>query len=294
MSPGQGVARFQVALLMSMFATTALAQTPARNPPAKDVIFDVTSVKESSPQSLGSGIPQWSGDRLTVIGTTLRGLILRSYPGYGVDRLAGEPTWVTSTRFDIRATVSNPALVQTEAQRVRALRALLEERFGLVTSTEVRDASVYALVNAHADGRLGPGLRRSQLACGDPARLPARVRIGQPISLPRSDQRPACGMSGRDGLLVAGNVTVEVIPQFLLGRADRLVIDRTGLTEAFDVVLAYSATPGFLPNAGAPDSGQDGPSLFTALEEQLGLKLQPTTAPLEFLVITRVAPPAPD
>ena len=282
----------RVALLIALLATTSSAQTPPTRS-GKGVTFEVTSVKVSTLPP-GFSRPQWSGERLTVIGATLEGLILLSHPEYRIDRLVGGPTWVRSTRFDIRATVSDPAMVSTEAQRQQAIRALLEDRFGLILTNEVRDAPVYELVKARNDGRLGPGLRSSQLACGDPGRIPARVGIGQPISLPGPEQRPACGMSGGDGVLVAGNVTIGVIPSFLLSRADRVVIDRTGLTENFDVVLTYSSTAGFRPEAGAIDSGQNGPSIFTALEEQLGLKLQPTRTPLEFLVITRVEQPAPD
>ena len=117
---------------------------------------------------------------------------------------------------------------------------------------------------------------------------------GVPVAAPRlPDGRPACGARGdASGRVMAGGVDMKMLAQNLSSQVDRLVVDRTGLTGAYDFDLDFA--PDLAGRGAPPDSATavtDRPSLFTALEEQLGLKLQPQRAPIDVLVIDRVTPP---
>lgn len=175
------------------------------------------------------------------------------------------------------------------------LRALLSERFALTTHRETRTLPVYALVRASENGQLGPELRRSSLDCE--AATPGQPRQPPPTSDPA---RPTCGMRIGPGQMVVGGTPVSQLTTVLSQFVQRLVIDRTELRGPFDLHLSW--TPERLLPPGPPPPGApplppvdpNGPSIFAALQEQLGLKLEPQQAPLEVVVIDRVEQPAAD
>jgi uncharacterized protein (TIGR03435 family) len=152
------------------------------------------------------------------------------------------------------------------------LRTLLEDRFKLKTHRETRQLFVYALVLDRKDGRLGPPLRRSVVDCV--ARSEA-ARVGTPGPAPPRD-RPACGVRFGAGALSASGFSLVNLAGTLSTNVGRVVLDRTGLTGDFDVELQW--TPHRVPLAGDasanPALSPDGPSIFTALQEQLGLRLE--------------------
>ena len=157
------------------------------------------------------------------------------------------------------------------------LRSLLEDRFRLSAHRETRDLPIYALVLARADGRLGPRLRQTTSDyCAK--RFEAAGKGGDTPAPPGS---PVCGISGSGNELTAGAFPINEFARFLAGRSGRIVVDRTGLTGVWDFDLKWSP-----PNAPNPDP--DRPSIFTALQEQLGLRLDATTGPVEVLVIDRL------
>jgi len=161
------------------------------------------------------------------------------------------------------------------------LRSLLEERCALVAHYEQRELPLYALVLARRDGSLGPKLRRRTTPC-----VPADTLNGFPV---RRTER--CGGRVQPGWMQANGGTIDNIAygisQFVPD-VERIVVDRTGLVGFFDVELTWSDLP-----PGAPARG-DLPSLFTALEEQLGLKLEPTKGSVDVLVIDHVEKPTPN
>ena len=165
------------------------------------------------------------------------------------------------------------------------LRSLLEDRFRLSAHRETRDLPIYALVLVRADGRLGPRLRQTTSDyCAK--RLEAAGKAGD---TPIPTGSPVCGMrpGGSGNELTAGALPMNEFARFLALNTGRIVVDRTGLTGVWDFDLKYSP-----PNA--PNSDTDRPSIFTALQEQLGLRLDATTGPVEVLVIDRVEPLIPD
>ena len=199
-----------------------------------------------------------------------------------VFQVTGGPDWIDFDRFDIvgRGPEGTP-----NAIRPAMLRGLLANRFRLVTHTETRDQPVYALVLARRDGRLGPQLKRSPRPYASPgtAAVPG--------------QTTSCGVdesvNGGIGTITTWGVPMDRIAAALSNAAvNRMVINRTGLEGGFDVEQLRFAPEGFgIAPANRPDAA---PSIFTALEEQLGLKLEPARGPVPFVVIDSVHPPTPD
>jgi len=141
---------------------------------------------------------------------------------------------------------------------------------------------IHALVLARHDGRLGPRLRRpTSDYCARQAEAAAKPGYIRP------EGGPVCGIRGNQTQLAAGSFSLRAFAGFLSGEAQRVVVDRTGLTGVWDFELQWSP-PGTLN----PDP--DRPSIFTALQEQLGLRLDATTGPVEVLVIDRVEALIPD
>jgi uncharacterized protein (TIGR03435 family) len=177
-----------------------------------------------------------------------------------VSELPGAPAWVHTDRYDVIATFEGSPGREATTQM---LRALLAERFRLAVHYEKHDRPVYALVVARP-GRLGPGLVRSTRDC--------------------SAKESGCGMSLGGGVLRATGQPLSIIRS--AGRPDgRLIIDKTGLTGRYDFTLRYTMQPG---------PSDDTPIIFTAVEEQLGLKLVPDVAPLDVLVVDRIERPTED
>ena len=270
-----------LALVLSLIAcvgTLSARQAPSRSDGAS---FELTSVKRNVSGSENAGIRNQPNGSFTGTNVTLRPFIARAYE-VRVFQVTGGAPWIDFDRFDIvgRGPDGTPT-----AMRPAMLRGLLADRFKLRTHTETREQPVYALVLARPDGRFGPQLKRSPLPCGSPG--PAVV----------AGQTALCGVDGSVNSGV-GTITTWGTPMDRIAAAlanyavNRFVINRTGLDGGFDVVGLRFMAEGFdLPAANRPD---DVPSIFTALEEQLGLKLEPARGPVPFVVIDSVQPPMPD
>jgi len=260
-------------------------------PPATPT-FEAASVKaNTSGDGRTGGV--LVGGRFSMTNETLWRLVGEAYAtseALARFQIVGGPDWINTDRFDVEAVAQSP-LAREQARLM--LRALLSERFKLAAHTERRDLPVYALVAARTDGKLGPQLRRSTTDCAAPADRPQ----------PQAPNQPApCVMGFGFGRLAANGLTISQLATVGLSRAvGRIVVDRTNLTGPFDWTLVW--TPDNLPPR-APGTPADqpllvngiaidpnGPPLFTALQEQLGLKLEPTRGPVEVLVIDRVEHP---
>ena len=206
----------------------------------------------------------------------------------------GGPGWIDKQHFDIEARAEgNPS---NEQERLM-LQSLLEDRFKLMLHHETRQLPIYALVLS-SPGKTGPQLipHSSDAKCNDP------VAEG-PLSPPKpGEPMPAyCGgffMNAQPGdLRETGNkITMDMLVSFLNQSVDRTV-NRTGLSGAFDFTLQFAPElgPGSQPGSGtsSPDPSA-APSLFTALQEQLGLKLESTRGPVDVVVIDNVQEPSPN
>ena len=147
-------------------------------------------------------------------------------------------------------------------------RNLLADRFTLIAKRETRQVPVYDLVRVRADGRLGPQLRTSANDC-------AAAKAAAPV----------CGATDSRGRITLEAARWENFPRILSLPAGRFIVDKTGITGAVDLQLTYTPEE---PPAGAQS---DSPSLFTAIQDQLGLRLEPGRAPIEVLVIYSAEPP---
>jgi uncharacterized protein (TIGR03435 family) len=166
------------------------------------------------------------------------------------------------------------------------LRALLADRFKLVVHTETKSESIWALVLARRDGKLGPNLRPASVDC---AALRANAQPGE---------RSPCGdlgsMAGVTGKMSARGMGLDVLVRALSREAGRQVVDRTELSGNFDWDLAFTPQP-FLERSfdrdRFPPIDPSGPSVFTAVQEQLGLKLESRKGEGSVLVIDHVEHP---
>ena len=225
--------------------------------------FEVASIKPSRP---GTGFSSsLDPAQFTCSAINLLGLILSTYPDISPSRVSGGPAWLTTEYWDVAAKLP-PNMPTSEKELNRKtelmLQTLLADRFRLLVHREKRDQQVYALVRAKDGLKLKPS---------------------------SAGQFSAKFVSGRYEFR---NTSMEGLAEWLyspLGSrqpADRLVIDMTGLKGSFDFTLEWA------PVSVQPDPTATGPSLFTALEEQLGLKLQPQRSAAEFLVIDHAERPS--
>lgn len=253
-----------------MASATAGAQAPA---------FDAVSIKVNRSGDQGSRFGGRPGG-IIVTNNTLRSII-RNVWNLNALQIVEGPAWIDSDRFDIVATApGNP----TRDQVVAMAKAMLAERFKLVVHNESRPLPVYALVMARPDGRLGPNLRRSTANC-DLSTTPGAPPTPPPPPEPLAGQTiSACGTNTAPGILRAGGIQLEAFTRNMAGAAGRIIVDKTGLTGRFDMVMTF--------NQDAANTAPDLPTLFAAVQEQLGLKFEAQTAPVDVLVIDSAEKPS--
>lgn len=268
---------------ISVLAPVGFAQLPATpgqeaNAPA----FEVATIKPSNPESRGSGF--WiNDDSIELTHLPVKILLQFAYdlsPG-SADQIINAPEWIGSTRFDIKAKedaqlakrISRlPEAEQLATQR-QMVQALLAERFQLKVHHETRDLRVVALTVAKGGAKLTESKPDSQSASGS--------------------QNTWTGLRSSKGKIEGRGATIKMLVGMLSPKPEiggRLVVDETGLTGKYDFELNWSPE-----NPGAQDeSDAAGPSLFAALQEQLGLKVEPRKAPVDCIVIDHVEMPSKD
>jgi uncharacterized protein (TIGR03435 family) len=277
-------------------AAVTLAAQSASVQAAPRVEFDVASVKLHTGDTGGPrGISFSPSGRFAWNQMTLKELLPSAYAELSFKQMAGGPAWIGTQRFDIAAT-SADALNEvspdgTPRGLFTRLRTLLEDRFQLKTHIEQREGPVYALQAATTPIVMGPSLRATDINCEVVIRELAEKR---PAPTPEGQMRP-CALRVSPGQIVGHAMTMAQLVDALAGPAGRPVVDRSGLTRSYDLTLKWAPEfpAGTLIN-GAPPPPSDGPSLFTAIREQLGLKLEATRAPVPVLVIDSVRMPTPD
>ncbi len=263
-----------IAAALAMSAASGRAQAPTLR-------FDAAAVHENRSGDTAVQFDIQPGGRFSTTNAPLSDIVKIGLAlGVGSVPLEGLPAWAAATRYDITAKADGEP---TRDEILRMLRTLLVERFGLVFHAEARDTAVYLLVPSRPDRTPGPRLRRAVVNC---AELMAATQKGAP--LPPSN-RILCGRTLRDGTMMGGGLSMQAIADSLERYAERRVLDRTGLEGDWDFDLTFAE---LLP-ADAP-ARADTPTLVTALPEQLGLKLEPSRAPIQVTVIDRLERPATD
>jgi bla regulator protein blaR1 len=259
--------------------------------------FAVTSVKPNT-SGMSGGTSRNLPDGFTATNFTLWRLTRNAY-GLQDPQLIGGPDWFNTDHFDVEAKLEATAPT-TPAVRQQMMRALLHDRFKLRAHTETREVPVYGIVFARADRSLGPTIKPGNEAdCAKPEAAPVMAPPGG-----RGRGGPlGCGATqfGPGGIIARG-ITIQRLAENLSGlpgltNIDRIVLDRTGLTGTYDFELKWTTRPpGVPPGPGAPPAAAalDDVSSFTALQDQLGLKLEPQRAPLPVLVIDSAERPEPN
>ncbi len=236
--------------------------------PATQSTFEVASVKPSPLDAPGMFIRPLPGGSLRVSGASLRNLISLAYDVRPF-QISSSSQWLDTERYDIDAraaafdanTPTDPAKPSQDRHKIlESLKSLLADRFQLTLHTETREQPVYALL----------------------------VNKGGPKIQESTDPRGLIRKMGR-GTLKGQAVKLEMLALNLSNELGRRVIDKTGLGGKYDFELKWEPR-----QAAEPDLSADpeGPSIFTALQEQLGLRLEPAKGPVEVLVIDRAQKPS--
>ena len=235
--------------------------------------FEVASVKPLKPDSDAGGGGFFPGGRFAVSGATVQELVRLAY-GVADYQILNAPGWATTEKYVIDARAGDGAPTRQEV--LRMLQSLLADRFKLVVHSDSREMAAYVLEMARLDKSLGNQLRRSTIDCSTAA---ARERAR--AALPRGRRACATYMDGSSFL--ADGVEFTTLTTLMSSSLQAPIDDRTGLKGLFDWELRWSR-----------DLGKEGPSLLVAVEEQFGLRLRPTRAPVSILVIESLERPTPD
>jgi len=281
-----------VAAFASPLASSGLslrAQTPAAA-----TAFEVASVK---PNKTGDGrvmVGMAPGGRFTATNVPVRLLLRQAYDVQDF-QIVGAPDWLNTDRFDISAKAPEDGNFTGEQMRPM-LRSLLEERFKVKVHAETREMAIYSLVKARSDGKLGSALTPAAVDC----RAARGRRGGGPPPPLTPGQRPECGMMIGIGRMNAGGMPMSELARTLSQQVGRVVLDKTGLTGGYDFELNYApesrTVVGAPPQLNGAEVAVDpnAPTLFTALQEQLGLKLESERGPVDVVVIDNIAQPMAD
>ncbi|HUB51984.1 MAG TPA: TIGR03435 family protein [Terracidiphilus sp.] len=264
--------------------TEMISQSPqapgATQPQAPPPAFEVATIKTSKPDPEQS-MMMFTADGVSITGIPLA-MIIREAFNVEDDHIIGEPSWAKSSRFDIEAKVAPDDAPKLKGlstpQRKIMLIGLLTDRFGLKYHHETRDLPVYELVIAKG------GVRMSPAKVQDPAQARHMMMFGGP------------------GKIESTSMKTSALAHVLSMQLRRTVIDKTGLTGQYDFTLTFAPDEGAAAMAGPADGspatnsdngdGSTAPSLFTAVEEQLGLKLESAKGPEDVIVIDQIAQPS--
>jgi uncharacterized protein (TIGR03435 family) len=279
---------------------------------AQPLVFEVASVKRNKSSDAFISMGMQPGGRLTMINVPVRQLIVRAYQVQPFQVLGG-PSWITSDRFDITAKAPGDASPQ---QMNAMLEALLADRFKLKVRRETRQSDVYRLVKARADGKLGDAIKPAAVECNvgrgragaagpgttaAPPPGPAVARFGGPAG--PGGAPPPCRFMIAPGRFEVMGQSISAFASTIANQLGRPVLDETGLTGSYDFTLTFMpdsggrGMPPGVPPPGAPELppiDPNAPALPTALQEQLGLRLESGKGPVEMIVIDSIEQPTED
>jgi uncharacterized protein (TIGR03435 family) len=269
-----GAVLLALAGMLLLFAPALHAQPcSGASPVAKTMRFDVVSIKRDKTDHMGPAIVHSApdSDTMTLVNMSLHLMIGTAYELPLHDQIIGLPNWADSETYDMEGKVSGeraPAFRKLlPMQRNPMLQSVLADRFHMACHFETRTLPAYALVVAKG----GPKLTEVE-----------------PVILPGGPKDPG-GVSTQRNIIAATAAPISLLLTVLQQRLGRAVVDRTGLSGRYTFKLNWTPDSASAPNAPDPNSG---PSIFTAVHEQLGLKLEGTRAPVQVLVVDHVERPA--
>lgn len=282
-----------VGLLGALGVSLAAGATSARAQQASTPShFEVVSIKPNRSGAVPSGFRVTPGGRVEWTNTTLRALIRMGYQRFGFDprEVVGGAAWIDADRFDVIATAERPPQTRADGfpeELLAMIRALLEDHFKVQVHNDRRDAAIYSLVLARPGQPIGSALRSVPDACVD------AMKVMADKTPPKGP--PPCSFGSAGGKLIGTGVTMTMIANVLSSYVGRLVENRTELAGSFDFELTFdpSSAPTAPPSAqfGPAQRDDAAPALFTALQEQLALKLDSTRGSVDVLVVDAAQPP---
>src|SRR5688572_1298678 len=263
--PGRNVmtpSRFALAIV-PLLASSIGAQMPAS--------FEVASIKRNLSTDAGGGSLILPEGKFTASNVPLVLLLDVAY-GIPPERVVGGPSWTRTDRYNVDARVGGKL---DPDDLPRFMQNLLRDRFKLKARVEKRDTDVYALVVARSSGGLGPAVRPATFDCTN------METAKKGLATVSADGIPGCGERRSAGRFLTGGITLDSLVDVLTRASGRPVINRTNIDGRFDLRLEWAAEP----------RSPDRVSIFTALQEQLGLRLESQRMPMDTLVIDDVQRP---
>jgi uncharacterized protein (TIGR03435 family) len=261
------------AVILLTASPAAIAQT------ADHPVFDVASVKPNVSGAAGGSVRIHPGGRLVAQNAPLRLLIGAAYDVRDF-QLFGGPGWVNSEHYDIEAKAQNDA--PAEEMISQMLRSLLADRFHLIVHRETRELPVYRLSVAKGGNKLQPAI-----GGGCTPMIPPP----NPTQIDPATFRPCGGFNTTTGMMRGGSVAMARFAIALSRILGRTVTDETGLGGSYDVNLRWTPDETQALQTPQPVVDSTAPSLFTAIQEQLGLRLESGKGPVEVLVIDQAEKP---
>jgi uncharacterized protein (TIGR03435 family) len=255
--------------------------------------FDVASIKVHPPDPGGnfsSSMRTLPNGQVVMTNMTIRTIIGRAYPSRGSNQVIGLPDWAGDQHYDV-VVKANRAVSREEQEQM--WRTLLADRMKLQAHYESREEASFDLVFARADKRLGPKMKPSTCT-------PSPPPAAGSAPLPPPTTGPPTGaevMARCAGFLWTGNnifaprSTIGQIASFLRSGAGRIVVDKTGLEGFYDVEFSYSTPQLATSDTATAANPTDAAEFFTAVQEQLGFKLEPSKTQVEVLVIDHLERP---
>jgi uncharacterized protein (TIGR03435 family) len=266
-------------VLSVIFASAVVFTQTISEPTAQ---FEVASIRKNTRSEGAPTVAFQPGGRFVMMNAPVSLLIGFAHPRPNL-RIQNAPQWVHRESYDITAKASGEP---TKAEMEAMLRSLLVQRFSFRAHWEEKEVDAYDLVLARADGRLGRGLRRVDVDCDARAAAARAGRQLDPLPPSQNGLSP-CFVRAMDGAMLSGGYPLRGVAEQMEFIARRPVIDRTGLEGFYEVTLKYRPGP---PEAESQPG--DLPILFTAIQEQLGLKLQSSRAIISTIVIDRIDQPS--
>jgi uncharacterized protein (TIGR03435 family) len=282
--------RWNRRLLLVAAGSAAIALSQTESPTAHPR-FEVASIKPNSNGGNVAYIQPLPGSRLVMTNFAVLQLILSAYGVQGY-QISGDPPWISTDHYDIQAKSEGNASVQQMEGPM--LQQLLEERFKLKLHREIRQLPVYELTVAKSRAKLERSKEGSCIPYSVDSPPPPPIAPGAPR--PNFCGYPRLGVEGLTQTLDGAGVSMTVLANRLspsyATQLGRTVFDPTGLTGTFDVHLKWTVDASAGATGPVITDNPTGPSIFTALQEQLGLKLESAKGPVEVLVIDHVEKPS--
>ena len=255
--------------------------SPRPRAEASKPAFEVASIKRNTSVDAGGGGGMLPGGRFRLTNVDAQVLIMIAYrtgPQLFRSQILGAPEWTAEERWDVTAKVADDLAGKPQAELIPLqpllLQSLLADRFKLSVHHDSRTLPRYALVLARKDGAPGPQMRRSNVDC--------------------AAERARCVIHFDTGHFSSESATVSTLVNLLAANVQRFVVDRTGLDGRFAMNLEWTPDRTTLPPGADPPPQADTPALLTAIEEQLGLRLESERGPVDVVVIDHIERPTED